>query len=351
MTIQCRIAEQRGVIAIAGEDRVAFLQGLVSGDVKAAAPDRAIWAALLTPQGKYLHDFFVADGGHALLLDCEAARGNDLAQKLKPYRLRSKVAFEDRRDDWRVAVLWGEGAAAAVGLAEQPGAAGVFAGGVAFVDPRMAEAGVRVVAPAAALAPALRAAGAADASEADWNAHRMPLGLTDGSADIDVGKAILLEYGFDELNGVSWTKGCYMGQELTARTKYRGLVKKRLTPVRIEGDAPPIGADLTFQDERVGELRSIAGEWGFALVKRTALAAATDPQLDEPGVLRWRDTRLAPHLPGWLEASIHPEDAESTLLAIPAGAARGAYRASAARRARPTVDPSPRRGPSVSPMR
>jgi len=307
-----RIADERGVIAIVGEDRVAFLQGLISGDVERVGPNGAIWGALLTPQGKYLHDMFVAAIGDALVIDCEAARAPDLAQKLKPYRLRSKVAFEDRRKDCAVAMLWGDGAAAAVGLPGDAGAAAAFAGGVAFVDPRLAAGGVRVVAPRPAIAGALRAAGASEATEDDWRAHRTQLGLPEGSGDVEVGKGVLLEYGFDELNGVSWSKGCYMGQELTARTRYRGLVKKRLAPVRIDGETPPPGAELTFKESPAGELRSVAGAWGLALIKRDALKAATDPALDEPGVLRWRDTRLTPTLPEWLEHAIHPEPADST---------------------------------------
>lgn len=301
------IAEDRGVIAITGADRIAFLQGLVSGDVSVAADGRALWAALLTPQGKFLHDMFIVDAGDALLLDCEAERANDLARKLKPYRLRAKVAFEDRREDWRVAHLWGPDAPAAVGLPAERGAAAVFAGGFAFVDPRLVDGGVRVMAPAVALEAALTASGAKPAGEEDWRAYRTPLGLPEGARDIEVGKAVLLEYGFDELNGVSWSKGCYMGQELTARTRYRGLVKKRLAPVRISGEAPPPSAPLTFKDASAGEMRSVAGDWGLALIKRDALKAATDPTRDEPGVLRWRDTRLTPVLPTWLEKTLHPE--------------------------------------------
>ena len=109
------------------------------------------------------------------------------------------------------------------------------------------------------------------ATESDWDLHRLSLGLPDGSRDLEAEKTVLLEAGFDELHGVSWTKGCYMGQELTARTKYRGLVKRRLVPVRIDGPAPPPGAALSRDGKEVGTMRSAEGQHGIALVRLEAL--------------------------------------------------------------------------------
>lgn len=254
----------RAVIAVTGEDRVGFLQGLVSNDVTGAVPGHAVWAALLTPQGKWLADFFILSDGERLLLDCERDQAPMLQQRLTRYRLRSRVALNDA--DLRVYAAWdGEPQVA----------------GIAARDPRLPEAGWRVL----ATGPI-----ATNASVGDWDQHRLGLGLPDGSRDLESEKSVLLEAGFDELNGVSWTKGCYMGQELTARTKYRGLVKRRLVPVRIDGDVPPPGAPLLRDGREVGTMRSASGQQGMAVVRLEALASA----LTSDG------TTVTPLVPGWM---------------------------------------------------
>ena len=223
------LVPHRGVIAVGGPDRVDFLQGLISNDTTKVAPGRAIWAALLTPQGRFLNDMFVADGGgDMLLVETERERTPALAKKLGLYRLRSKVTVEDRSAAMEVAVVFGRDAENVPPIE----------GATAFIDPRLPELGVRVLAPAGQTASLLAARGCTEAPLAAYDALRLELGVPDGSRDLIVDKALLLENGFDELNGVDWQKGCYMGQELTARTKYRALIRKRLFPVRIEGALP-----------------------------------------------------------------------------------------------------------------
>ncbi len=258
------VLEDRGLIGIEGEDAREFLQGLISNDVRGVAPDRAIHAAFLTPQGKYLHDFFIIEDNGGLLLDCESRRLDDLKRRLGIYKLRAKVALANRSEAFVVAALIGDGALATLGLpGETPGAAARFADGVAYVDPRLAAAGARVVLPRDGAATALENAGFAAAERSDYDALRIRLGLADGSRDMEVEKAILLENGFDELHGVDWDKGCYMGQELTARTRYRGLIKKRLVPVTVDGPLPAPGTPVMFEDKQAGEIRS--GVEGAAL--------------------------------------------------------------------------------------
>src|SRR5262245_31383145 len=139
------IAEQRGLVAVGGDDRVPFLQGLVSNDVRNVAADRALYAALLTPQGRYLHDFFIAAIGETLYLDCEAARREDLRRRLSIYRLRSKVTLTDATADFVVAFLYGAVLTARLGLLDEPGAATPWEGGVLYVDPRLPELGARAI--------------------------------------------------------------------------------------------------------------------------------------------------------------------------------------------------------------
>jgi folate-binding protein YgfZ len=282
---------ERGLLVVAGEERVGFLQGLVSNDVAKVGEARAIHAALLTAQGRYLHDFFIAAAGEMLVLDCEAARLPDLQRRLGLFRLRAKVTIAPDTADRAVFAAFGEGAAAGLGLPDEAGAAIPFAGGTAFVDPRLAALGVRVVAPREAAAKALRDAGFAPAAFADWDRLRLLLGVPDGSRDLPVEKAILLESGFDELNGVDWKKGCYIGQELTARTKYRGLVKKRLMPVAIEGAIPAPGTVIRMGDAEAGELRS--GRDGIALALLRLDAVASGQALEADGA------PVKPLKPGW----------------------------------------------------
>lgn len=272
MAAEFTLLENRGLIRARGPDTRTFLQGLISNDVNNVSPSQAIYAAFLTPQGKYLYDFFVAEIDGTLYLDCEAARLDEFLKRLKMFKLRADVDLSDASDQMTVAVIFGDGAAASCGLAETPGTATGFAGGVAYTDPRLAAAGVRTVLPAAGAADALAASGAQTSTPENYDAHRLALGLPDGSRDMVIDKAILLESGFEELNGVDWNKGCYMGQELTARTKYRGLVKKRLLAVAVDGPLPEPGTQVTAGGKDAGEIRSGRDGRAIALLKLEAVA-------------------------------------------------------------------------------
>jgi folate-binding protein YgfZ len=259
----------RGVVEVSGADRVGFLQGLVSNDVTRAVPGAAVWAALLTPQGKWLADFFVHGEPARLLLDVEAAQAPMLVALLTKFRLRAKVALRDASADFAVLAGWG-GALPPAGLLAAP-------------DPRLAEAGWRGL---AAAPPA------SDATPEAYDAHRLSLGLPDGSQDLLADKSVLLEAGFDELGGVSWSKGCYMGQELTARTKYRGLLKRRLFPVAIDGPLPAPGTPVTHGEAEVGEMCSGRGAQGLALLRIEAAEAGAP--------LACGAARITPRIPAWM---------------------------------------------------
>jgi len=286
----------RGVLTIAGEDHREFLQGLISNDVNKVDAAHAGYAAFLTPQGKYLHDFFLAQHDDSLLLDGEAERLPDLLRRLKMYRLRAKVDLADVSDGWIVAALYGDGCAEALGLDGETASAPLD-GGVAYLDPRLAAAGARAVLPRDTAEETLAGAGFTAATSEDYDAHRLSLGLPDGSRDLALEKSILLESGFEELNGVDWDKGCYMGQELTARTKYRGLIKKRLLPVRIDGPAPAPGTPITAGERDAGEMRSSRDGRGLALL-RLEFAGLNDG--DGTG-LQAGDATLQAWKPEWLD--------------------------------------------------
>jgi folate-binding protein YgfZ len=256
---------ERGVVAVEGEDRVAFLQGLVSNDVETAAPGRAVWTALLTPQGKWLADFFIFADADTLLLDCEAEQIPMLIQRLSRYRLRMKTNLRPE-PVLHVHVAWGG----------RPDLSAIMA-----PDPRLPDFAWRIL--SAEQLPG-------NTTPEEWDRHRLAAGLPDGSKDMEADRSVLLEAGFDELAGVSWSKGCYMGQELTARTKYRGLVKRRLVPVSIDGSLPPLGAPVLRDGAEVGTMRSGRDGVGLASLRIDALG----------GTLRCAEAILKPSVPSWM---------------------------------------------------
>ena len=285
------VLDARGLIAVEGEDRIDFLQGLVSNDVTKVGEAQAAYGAFLTAQGKYLHDFFMVQLGEKILLDCEADRLADFKRRLSMYKLRAKVSVSDVSGEFAVAAAFGPGALGALGLANEAGRQTAYGEGAAYVDPRLATAGARLVLPKGGV-ETLADAGLAAGSAEDYDALRLRLGLADGSRDMEVEKAILLENGFDELNGVDWQKGCYMGQELTARTKYRGLVKKRLLPVAVDGPLPEPGSPLMLDGKEAGEMRSGQGNQGLALIRLEALEKASS--------FTCGDATLTPQRPEWV---------------------------------------------------
>ena len=286
------ILPARAVLAVTGADARPFLQGLITNDIAKVGPGRAIYAALLTPQGKFLHDFFVGALGEALVLDCEAARRDDLERRLLLYRLRAAVTIT-RRDDLAVAVAFGGDAVARLGLEAEPGRARALDGGLVYVDPRLAAAGVRAMAPRDAVAALLTAASFAEATPEDYDRHRLVLGLPDGSRDIAVERGFLLESNLDALAGVDFDKGCYVGQELTARTRYRANLRKRLVPVAVRGPMPPPGAPVMQAGRPVGELRSGRDGRALALLRLDAVTASGE-------ALVAGEADIVPELPEWL---------------------------------------------------
>jgi len=277
--------ENRGLIRIQGEDAKEFLQGLISNDTQKLQPETPLYATFLTPQGKFLHDFFLLETSEGLLLDCEASRLGDLLRRLTMYKLRSKVDLVDCSESFSVYALINSDTS------------------IGYTDPRCDALGQRVVLPVAGADVVLSDAGLEKGEMETYETLRLSLGIPDGSRDMVVEKAILLENGIDELNGIDWDKGCYMGQELTARTRYRGLVKKRLVPVLIDGATPESGQPVTMDGREVGEMRSGLSEKGLALLKLDAFYAA----LEGNAVLMSGDSILKPEKPDWARFPEQPE--------------------------------------------
>ena len=265
----------RDVVAIDGADRLTFLQGLVSQDMERVCEDMSVYSALLTPQGKFLHDFFVMASGDRLLLDCEAGRGDDLIQRLSRFRLRADVQLS-RLDNFRVSALFGPGATACASLSGAAGTTLATDGVIVCIDPRNEAIGCRATGPHESLDDYLSRLGVPEVDIASYEALRISLEIPDGSRDMEIEKSTLLECNFDELNGVDWEKGCYMGQELTARTKYRGLVKRRLSAFRATDASQKPGETVLLGDRKVGEIRSRSGENLLVSIRIDALEADGD---------------------------------------------------------------------------
>ncbi len=265
-TVSAALLRQRGLIRVDGTAARSFLQGLVTNDVEKVDKTTPVYAALLTPQGKFLHDFLIIQIGESLFLDIERERTADLLKRLKMYRLRAPVELEDVTQAWIIFAIFGEGA----------GVMGDRMPGTAVRDPRNTALGLRLYCQGDPCQD-IESFGIPIVDVRAYDALRVAAGVPDGSRDIPVEKAFPLEYGFNALDAVSYDKGCYIGQELTAKTHNRGKVKKGLYRVRFENQAPDAGTAIVMGSVEVGEVLSGAGD--FALAHLRIDAAETSQPL------------------------------------------------------------------------
>lgn len=253
MAIYKAFLPQWGMMEIQGDDRVSFLQGLITNDMEMLGKDRPLYAALLTPQGRFLYDFFLINQGDSLFLETKTDWIVPLIQKLTLYKLRSQVTLIPR-PDLKVYAMWGQD------LSPPPST---------YRDPRSEKLGVRGWTEDEHGEAIL-------VTWEDYDLYRLQLGIPEGGRDLIPEKSIPLESGLDQLNAISWTKGCYMGQELTARTKYQGIVRKRLTPVTFETDSLPFGAEILKNSESVGKMYTSRGGYGLAMLRLESLETQGD---------------------------------------------------------------------------
>jgi hypothetical protein len=254
----------RGVVEVAGPDAVTFLQGLATNDVAKVQAGRAVYAALLTPQGKVIYDFLIAvapDG--ALWLDCVKAHAADLSARLRKYKLRAKVTVTDRTNDLTV-----------FALSHPP----TNSRGVVFEDPRLPQLGIRAVVPGSDTTSIESEFEGRDAAE--YEARRLALGVPNAATDIPPETQFPLDCNFEELHGVDFEKGCYVGQELTARMKHRATARRRMLPVNATTALPPAGTVLKMGNSDVGEMRGSVGPRGMALVRLDRLGNAEEATAD-----------------------------------------------------------------------
>lgn len=273
--------EDRGVVSVTGADAEKLLGGLVTNDMAlldAASGDGApaIYAALLSPQGKILFDFLIVRTADGYLLETARAKAGELVKRLSMYKLRAEVEIRDVSGTHVIAALWG---ARAVSFGE-------FVGAHAFADPRFAALGIRIIAENDRSAAVLAAAGAEAASADAYHAHRIGLGVPEGGRDFVLGDTFPHEALLDQLHGVSFTKGCFVGQEVVSRMQHRATVRKRVVPVVGEVPLPQGPLPVLFGEVDIGRLGSVAGARGLALLRldRVAEAQRSGAQITAGGV-------------------------------------------------------------------
>lgn len=257
----------RAVLTISGPGRKSFLQGLITNNVEKISGNSALYAALLTPQGKYLHDFFISEAGDTLYLDCERDRLPDLLRRLMIYKLRAEVDITDCSDKYIVLATSNR----------------LMEALVSYADPRHSEMGFRSV-----------HAALDDQTDDQYDKLRLALGLPDGSRDFDVDRTLILEGNVEQLNGVDFDKGCYVGQEVTARMKHRASLKKRLLPVKLNGDLPERGTEIINETgKKIGDIRSGQGNMAIGYFRLAHMKFGKTYACGSAFVTPWR--------PDWLK--------------------------------------------------
>lgn len=243
---------ERSIVAVEGPDAEKFLQGIITSDLDVLGDQPAIHAALLSPQGKILFEFFVTRFGQGFRLDTSRSRAADLVRRLGLYKLRAAVTITDRSAEEDVYAAWGDGGAAI---------------DAAYADPRLAALGWRFARASAAPVPDAEVA-------AVYHAHRITLGVPEADLDYPLGDTFPHEACLDVLGGVSFEKGCFVGQEVVSRMQHRGTARKRIVMVRGSAPLPPFGTEIVAGAATIGAMGSSAGNQGLALVRLDRAAEA-----------------------------------------------------------------------------
>jgi len=275
----------RGVVKVAGADARGFLNGLLTTDIGKVSPEHAAFAALLTPQGKIVVDCIVAEAsaedGGGFFLDVPKVLAAAFVTKLNFYKLRAKVIVEDLSETLGVLAVWDGSADTDYGLV--------------YSDPRLPALGLRVMIPPHLAKDAAADLGATLTDFADYETHRIALGIPRGGFDFQYGDAFPHETDMDQLNGIDFAKGCYVGQEVVSRMEHRGTARTRVVPVAYDGFAPEAGVAVTAADKSVGTMGSSSAGHGLAMLRldRVADARAAGQPVAAGGI------PIQPRKPDW----------------------------------------------------
>ena len=266
--------ENRSVIEIGGEEAHDFLQGILTNDIEGTKQGGAIYAGLLTPQGKLLFDFLIVRHNDTYLVDVEASQVDDLLKRLMFYKLRAKVDLKALPQAVICASI--EGSSKANGDA------------ISYADPRFEKMGSRV----------LMLGGGDESCTPDtnkWLAHRIKHGILQAPDDFEHGSCFPHDIAMDQLNGIGFKKGCYVGQEVVSRMQHRGTARKRPMIVNAQGDLPGAPSDIKADGATIGRLGSAFGQQGLAEIRldRAVKALEADKLFDVNG------TQVELRRPAW----------------------------------------------------
>lgn len=295
--MQATLLPDRGVLKVTGDDARRFLNGLATNDMAKVAPGTACYAALLTPQGKIIADFIVteapAEEGGGFFLDVPKALAPTLVQKLNFYKLRAKITVEDLSEARGVMAVWD--------------GAGVSDYGPCYADPRLAALGWRIMLPPQLAAEAAEDLGATPVEPESYEAHRIALGVPSGGEDFVYGNIFPHEADMDQLAGVDFAKGCYVGQEVVSRVEHRNSARSRIVPVVFDNAAPSSGTPVMAGDKQIGTFGSAAHGRGLALLRLDRLEDA----LAAGSLLTCGDIRLRVVKPKWAKF-VFPGETQTT---------------------------------------
>jgi tRNA-modifying protein YgfZ len=264
--MKAALLPDRGVVKVAGDDARNFLNGLLTADIAEVTPTQARFAALLTPQGKIVVDCIVVEApaqeGGGFFLDCPRALAPGFLTKLNFYKLRAKVVAEDLSETLGVLAAWDGNGSKTYGLS--------------YRDPRLPELGLRVMLAPQRAAAAAETLGAELVDAAQYEAHRIALGVPRGGLDFMYSDAFPHETNMDRLNGVDFEKGCYVGQEVVSRMQHRGTARTRTVKIILDDFSPEPGQPILAGDKPVGTMGSTAGKHGLALIRTDRVSDALE---------------------------------------------------------------------------
>jgi hypothetical protein len=260
--MKAALLPERGAVKVAGEDARHFLNGLASNDIGKVTPASARFAALLTPRGKIVVDFIAAEAeeGGGFFLDCPKVLAPALVEKLKFYKLRAKITIEDLSEALGVMAVWD--------------GSGTSEYGLSYADPRLAGLGWRIMLPPQLAAEAAGDLGATLVDAEAYDAHRIALGVPRGGADFAYGDTYPHEADMDQLGGVDFEKGCYVGQEVVSRVEHRATARNRVVPIGFDEFGPMPGLPVIMGDKYIGVVGSCIKSRGLALLRLDRVADA-----------------------------------------------------------------------------
>ena len=279
------VFEDRSFFEIKGEDKDTFLQGLITNDINKCTDKKSIYSAFLSPQGKFLADFFILKYENSYLFETPKLFLEELLKKLNNYKLRSKIDIVEKQSLISLSILGGD---EIFGKLDSLGSTIKIDDGYAFIDPRNKELGIKVIINKDTINFFAKKY---DLIEEDINKYeeiRIKNAIPDSIFDLKYNNSLILENNFDKINAISWDKGCYVGQEITARIKYRSLLKKNLLKVKILNGFVSSGDDIYFEEKLIGTITSNNKNIALAMIR----LSDSDNAIKKKAILESKNAKL-----------------------------------------------------------